>query len=523
MYCNYHENTCFILVLSSLNRSSKNLVFHYSFIYLKIVSSLLKVLSLFYSFWRIILTILLILLLITPFFSHALKSQTSNTIQGHEPYLTFDGDLTRVTNIDDLLWISLSDGTKFTPITYNSNDPIELPKIGESFADIDMAVPIDTDLIGLNALIGSPYNYWGDDDGDDDVTVTGDLRLSIVDKNNETVARNEVLMGTKAPYKLTLTSTNGTLRTRYGTPNSSDFNSSNVTYYINPKAGPSVLFATPNLVLSSGDYAGPKPIWDIKKGFITQTATPSSYHRNFPTTGANNLYFDLDIIGSNEALLWKEVTHDGITATMTDVTSTSVRVTLTGPVATEKQQDSDEPSSLGSIHKPVLPITFELVGVDPQSNKEVVKYGFQLKQWFVNRGGTSQPKDKNISWCENIGYRVPNYQELTNAPVSDIASTTSPSQDNHHTRAIDNGFFAEWGYMYGYRGAQFVRGVFPYLATDIKINSGTNNGTDSDSNNGTDNGTENDANKYEIIVFAYNGSIIADYSYQSYLVTCVTP
>ncbi|KES16510.1 Porphyromonas gingivalis major fimbrial subunit protein (FimA), partial [Gilliamella apis SCGC AB-598-P17] len=57
----------------------------------------------------------------------------------------------------------------------------------------------------------------------------------------------------------------------------------------------------------------------------------------------------------------------------------------------------------------------------------------------------------------------------------------------------------------------------------IKINSGTNNGTDSDSNNGTDNGTENDANKYEIIVFAYNGSIIADYSYQSYLVTCVTP
>ncbi|WP_165596323.1 hypothetical protein [Gilliamella apis] len=473
--------------------------------------------------------------MITPFFSHALKSQTLNTIQGHEPYLTFDGDLTRVTNIDDLLWISLSDGTKFTPITYNSNDPIELPKIGESFADIDMAVPIDTDLIGLNALIGSPYNYWGDDDGDDDVTVTGDLRLSIVDKNNETVARNEVLMGTKAPYKLTLTSTNGTLRTRYGKPNSSDFNSSNATYYINPKAGPSVLFATPNLVLSSGNFAGPKPIWDISKGFITQTATPSSYHRNFPTTGANNLYFDLDIIGSNKALLWEDVTHDGITATMTDVTSTSVRVTLTGPYATEIQHESDEPSSLRSIHKPVLPITFELVGVDPQSNKEVVKYGFQLKQWFVNRGGTSQPEDKNISWCENIGYRVPNYKELTNAPVSDIASSTSPSQDNHLTRTIDNGFFAEWGYMHGYRGADFLR-VIPYLATDIKINSGTNNGTDSDSNsnsnsnsnNGTDNGTENDANNdtnnYKIAVFAYNGSVIADYSSnQSYHVACVTP
>ncbi|MBI0157651.1 hypothetical protein, partial [Gilliamella sp. M0364] len=155
----------------------------------------------------------------------------------------------------------------------------------------------------------------------------------------------------------------------------SDFNSSNVTYYINPKAAPSVLFATPNLIFSSS-FAGPEPIWDIKKGFITQTATPSSYHRNFPTTGADNLYFDLDIIGSNEALLWKEVTHDGITATMTDVTSTSVRVTLTGPVATEMQKGSNYPNSIGYIHKPVLPITFELVGVDPQSNKEVVKYGF---------------------------------------------------------------------------------------------------------------------------------------------------
>ncbi|MBI0157654.1 hypothetical protein, partial [Gilliamella sp. M0364] len=127
----------------------------------------------------------------------------------------------------------------------------------------------------------------------------------------------------------------------------------------------------------------------------------------------------------------------------------------------------------------------ELVGVDPQSNKEVVKYGFQLKQWFVNRGIITQLEDKNISWCEKIGYRVPNYQELTNAPVSDIASSTSPSQDNHLTRAIDNGFFAEWGFMYAYKNAQFTR-VLPYLATDIKINSGTNNGTDSDSNNGTD-------------------------------------
>ena len=77
--------------------------------------------------------------------------------------------------------------------------------------------------------------------------------------------------------------------------------------------------------------------------------------------------------------------------------------------------------------------------------------------------------------------------------------------------------------MVGYRGAQFLR-MRPYFATDIKINSGTNNGTDSDSNNGTDNGTENDANNHRILVYAYNGSVIAVYSSnQSYHVACVTP
>ena len=85
---------------------------------------------------------------------------------------------------------------------------------------------------------------------------TGSLRLSIVDKNNRTVARDEVLTICKAPYKLTLSNTEGLLRTRYGVPNESRFSANNVTYYINPKALPVICFAKPDLTYSIGDFAG---------------------------------------------------------------------------------------------------------------------------------------------------------------------------------------------------------------------------------------------------------------------------
>ncbi|KES17637.1 hypothetical protein GASC598I20_011650, partial [Gilliamella apicola SCGC AB-598-I20] len=69
-----------------------------------------------------------------------------------------------MTDTGGLLWISLSDGTKYTPTTNNSSPstPIKLPEDYQRFTDIDMMVPTDTNEIGLNALIGQPYNYWGD-------------------------------------------------------------------------------------------------------------------------------------------------------------------------------------------------------------------------------------------------------------------------------------------------------------------------------------------------------------------------
>ncbi|OTQ34114.1 hypothetical protein, partial [Gilliamella apis] len=196
----------------------------------------------------------------------------------------------------------------------------------------------------------------------------------------------------------------GTLKTRYGVPNESRFTAGYATYYIKPNQTQAVCYARPNLF----DYLNSAGDWKRNKGFITQSFTPSSYGSNFPTTGAHNLYFDLDISGSNQALSWAPVSHEGITATMSNSTSTSVRVTLTGPVATSYSDNS------GRIDKPSLPQTFELVGRDSSGNA-VVKYGFVLKQWFVNSGPGKVNQTWISSWCNSLGYRLPKVKDLTNA------------------------------------------------------------------------------------------------------------
>ena len=416
------------------------------------------------------------------FSSNALTSQTTrNAIQGSAPYLTFDGGRTRVVNTNDLLGITLSNGSKYTPSnnTSSSSRPIELPTAGESFADIGMLVPTDTNSVALSSLIGPPYNYWGDDDGDSGVTATGSLSLSIVDKNNRPVSRDTVLTTCtdSAPYKVTLSSTDGTLSTRYGFPNRSTFSARSETYYVNPKASPVVCFARPNLFLGkrgddpytpSYDYAGPASMWDPAKGFLTQETDPSLYGRNFPTTGLNGLYFDLDISGSSQPLSWSPVSLGGITVTMSNSTATSVRVTLTGPYATQSQINSSSPSRVST---PSLPQTFELVGRDNNGNP-VIKYGFTLKQWFVHRGAKRDNYSNILSWCDSIGYRLVKVKDLTNASLSSsvvIPGATPSSPGNHIMRHIGSGFFTEWGTMPQYSGAGFLDG---YYLTSDQYNSG---------------------------------------------------
>ncbi|MCX8663527.1 hypothetical protein, partial [Gilliamella sp. B2911] len=287
----------------------------------------------------------------------------------------------------------------------------------------------------------------------------GSLSLSIVDKSGQTVSRSTVPTICKAPYSVTLSSTDGTLSTRYGIPNRSDFRASNVTYYVNPKAAPVVCFARPdtyNRYRRRQD--GPASMWDPANGFIPQSTGPSSYRRNFPTTGANGLYFDLLISGVSQPLSWSSVSQGGITVIMSNPTATSIRVTLTGPYATESQQLSDNP---GRISKPTLPQTFELVGRD-NNGAPVVKYGFTLMRWFVNRGSKKDRYPQTLSWCNRIGYQMLRLKDLTNAVGSEppFISATPSSSGNYYMRHIGSGFFTEWGNMANYSGVGYNKQLY---------------------------------------------------------------
>ncbi|WP_165596321.1 hypothetical protein [Gilliamella apis] len=399
------------------------------------------------------------------FNSQALTAYTTNVIHGNGPYLTFDGGQTRAIDLDELMKISFSDGTTLTPASNNSNssDAILLPVAGQSFADIDMLVPTNVNAIPLSTLIGTPYNYWNDDDGDGDFTVTGKLHLSILDKFDRPVTRNNVPTICKAPYRVMLrTDDDIILSTRYGVPRSRRFTASTVTYYIKPQPTADICSARP-LLEYNGEHAGPFSMWDPGLGFLVQSSEPSSYGLNFPTTGANGLYFDLVLGSIDTQLTWEDVSPNGdIKATMTYLNSSDpslVRVTLNGPVATPQQWRVDNPGWAGEkIIAPSLPQTFELVGKgkDSHNNDIVLKYGFVLKQWFVNRGNITAAASRQGSWCLNLGlglgYRLPRLRELTNAGCSDYCpSVDYPSNTYHYSRRIGAGFLAEWGNMQRYK------------------------------------------------------------------------
>ncbi|MWN89502.1 hypothetical protein GQ597_02075 [Gilliamella sp. Pra-s65] len=411
--------------------------------------------------------------------TQALSAQTSQVIHGSAPYLTFDGGITKSTNVDELLFIILPDGTKLTPSTNTSSflNPIRLSNIKNTLGDISMVVPPSKNSINLNDLI-IPSN-WGDDDGDgqgvNGVTITGSISVSFNDKDSNTVNRDDALSICNAPYRISLESTNGTLTTQYGVPRSSTFSESSVDYYINPNADVSICSVRPFLKEGSGQFAGPSNIWNPYKGFLVQSTNPSSYNLNFPSTGADSLYFDLDIVGVDASqLTWSPVSHGGVTATATIVMASEgwidigrgkqvTRVKLTGPRADNTQIQSSNPSSLTV---PPLPQTFELEGRDSSGNV-VVKYGFVLKQWFVNRGDQDKRYSDQLAWCNSLGYRLAKVKDLTNAVCSGWMSesdcqgavgATPSSSDNVYKRHIGAGFFTEWGGMhfYVYADAGFV-------------------------------------------------------------------
>ena len=412
----------------------------------------------------------------------ALTAQTSREIKGSAPYLTFDGGRTKITTIYDLLTITLPDGTKvgLYPNTSSPTNPLIARNV-RRINDIGMYIPSSTPFNGYSYIamfddIVNRYGYWGDDDGDGQVTASGRMWATFSDKDGNDVLRNDILDACKAPYKITI-GADGGLATRYGIPNNTYFGRRSVDYYIKPDGGCYfVQSVRPNLNLGTGNFAGPSNIWNSTKGFLVQSTSPSSYDQNFPTTGADGLYFDLDIDGGDASQLrWSTVSHGGITATVSwvkprtdshqnqwennmqhdtwisDKSKYVTRVTLTGPRASSTQINSSNPSPL---NKPILPQTFELEGRNSSGNV-VVKYGFVLKQWFVNRGTQYKPYNEQLAWCNRLGYRLSRVRDLTNSNYRNLGASPR-SSSNNYMRHIGAGFFTEWGYMSQYADADFI-------------------------------------------------------------------
>ncbi|NUE96355.1 hypothetical protein GYW75_08160, partial [Gilliamella sp. ESL0232] len=366
--------------------------------------------------------------------------------------------------------------------------------VEDTFADIEMIVPSSSNSININDLVAQ--GKWGDDDGDGqgagEVTASGSISLVIKDKDGNTVNRSDTLSLCNAPYKVTLDSSEGTLETRYGMPNSSTFSGGTAEYYITLPSQPVICSVRPNLLLGGTTglgwddkiYAGPANIWDPAKGFLVQSTSPSSYDRNFPTTGADGLYFDLDIVGVDASQLsWTVTTRGDITATVswtrpltgtftatdgrtvqadmwiTDKSQNVTRVTLHGPEA-RNQWDNSNPSR---ITVPSLPQKFELVGSDRSGNE--VRYGFVLRQWFISRGNKMGSLSAQTTWCNSLGYRMPQVKDLTNAKcgvdsdyfpcINGIDGATPSSSKNNYQRQIGAGLFTEWGFMINYADADF--------------------------------------------------------------------
>ncbi|NUF50289.1 hypothetical protein [Gilliamella sp. ESL0250] len=404
--------------------------------------------------------------------SQALTAHTSKIIEGSAPYLTFDEGLTKETSTDSLLFIKLQNGRVITPSTNTSSatSPISLPYVGNTLGDIDMLIPSSVSSVSLNDLVNR-YNYWRDDDGDgqgtNGVTATGNISVSFTDRDGSAVSRSDGLSICSAPYRVRLESSGGTLTTQYGVPRSISFSGGTVDYYINPNSPqPVICSVRPNLKFGTDDYAGPSNIWNPTKGFLVQSTSSSSYDRNFPTTGADGLYFDLLIDGVDASQLsWSVITSGDITATVSwtrprsgtftsptgktiqadewiiDKSSYVTRITLRGPSADSTQMQSADPSPL---IKPSLPQTFELVGKDSRGNK--VSYGFVLRQWFVNRGSEFKKSSAHKTWCNRLGYSMPKARDLSNS-VRGVS---------RYKRYIGAGLFTEWGYMKGYSDAGFV-------------------------------------------------------------------
>lgn len=382
--------------------------------------------------------------------SQALSASTAASIEGTRPYFTFDDGATKSTTIDDLLRIKLSDGTSYIKSTNLSSEsnPIELPVEGQKFSDIEIVAPSTSNSININTLVSPPYDYWMDDDGDMDATASGTINVEIKDSYNTIITdRDYILEICKSPYKITLSSTSGVLKTKYGKPNSRDFVASSTSFYIKPKLKTAyTCFARPSLNPTTGPNGSE---WKAGEGFALQSINKPD--NNFPTTGFNGAFFDLvmkngtaqSVIDTMGSTVNAKSGNSDIKLALSLVSSDVLRVELIGP-------DTVNPAPL------TAPTQFEIM-----TGKTII-YNFVLTKWFIP---TKEHSNNAVAFCSSLtgAYRVPSYPELdgNREHLENIREIIG-------RKISTNGIFGEWGDTTTYTKSNFTNGY--YISTKaVKI------------------------------------------------------
>ena len=213
----------------------------------------------------------------------ALTAVTANTIHGTAPYLVLSDNVTKLTNLNELLGFTMPDGSGGTTQINAGTTTLTAPT-GMKFSDVKLAVTANN---VANAITNATV---GDDDGDAAIAANTSVTGSIlaVWKDNGTVVTNlnDTLTSCGGPYTLEVSiPTAVSANTTYGQPKTNSYGTSPTITYTFLANGQGICYVKPKDMTS---YGTPASVFEVGKGFKANAG--------FPTTGFNKAVFSL--IGS---------------------------------------------------------------------------------------------------------------------------------------------------------------------------------------------------------------------------------
>ncbi|MWN89430.1 hypothetical protein GQ597_01690 [Gilliamella sp. Pra-s65] len=427
--------------------------------------------------------------------SFALSAITAKVIQGSSPRFMSEME----NNIES------NKEFKYFGISYDGRSYFSTAELNNVLGTTSIASKTPADL-NLSAVIGQPNgNEVFDIDGDGDIILSADsanpltLAWYYEDANNNEVKLTPAQTSTvfsallsSGIYPYIKISGPVTLNTRYGIPDFQSYPDNNIAISKIPYRnfniaidGEAIKYASPNMYLSDHEYSyRDKTIFDYTPTTLNGFVAQNDYLHNFPSTGANNLYFYLVTDGIDNSLNttnWIVKTSNiddnspsAITATVTKSIAPGIAgfkaynnknmvlVTLKGPDSSAKTRTQATAPTAN------LPVDIELTVTTKQKVK--LSYKFRINKWFVNRGNITGTLSKQQEWCDNLGdYKLAEARDLSNARLLNFVES-GRNTFNFYKRSVGEGFLSEWGALSHYSGAKFYNATYAWSNTVVPSN-----------------------------------------------------